>query len=350
MRMLYVAITVTLTASGATSAGEPAAVADRLPTSSRWYTVTPANFSSAFLGAPAMYYSSSLSLTFKDASSEVAVDPKAVTTPRRFILQQTSFSFPADTKPDDPNPDGDWQSQIYGGYCMPVKATVSEVEFEAVITQYIALNVKRVKGKEAVSSADYSKPPFRYRFSVSCEKDLATTTQIQLNMPFHKELSLSDFNIWGENKAKRQRGETVTLKTSKVEDKAFRSDNTLVPEVKRVAKSIVKILGAGVANDLAQDPDPSKSALLKKLAKVARDGLIESALKDTFPDLKPAEIRAAKRVISLYLDKELTLNKFAKETAKEEALAALRKEAPSLASAGAIADFLVELHNTANKR
>ena len=116
-----------------------------------------------------------------------------------------------------------------------------------------------------------------------------------------------------------------------------------------ISRAILKILGASVANEIARDQD-NKDGLLSAVvsigARAGRNKLIESALRDAFPQFEDVEIRAIRRVSALYLDGKLSLTNFGKETAKEEIVEALKGESPQLAASAEVVDFLYELHET----
>ncbi len=119
------------------------------------------------------------------------------------------------------------------------------------------------------------------------------------------------------------------------------------PDSDAVKKAIVKILGATVANAFAAEQDKNDglfAALLSTGARAGRDKLIESALQDVFPERDGFEIRSVRRVIALYLDKKLSLEKLGAETAKEEIIEALQEENPNLGASLQVVDFIYELH------
>lgn len=125
------------------------------------------------------------------------------------------------------------------------------------------------------------------------------------------------------------------------------------PDTEAVKRAIAKIVFAGVANAVAKDQAEDEgllSAIFSVGAKAGRDKLIESALKDVFPDRLESEIRGIRRVASLYLDGRLSLANLGKETAKEEIITALKKENPRLGASAQVVDFLYELHQVSSER
>jgi len=111
-------------------------------------------------------------------------------------------------------------------------------------------------------------------------------------------------------------------------------------------RAILKILGAGLANEFAKDQDQKEgllAALFSVGARAGRDNLIESALRDVFPDLDEFEIRSVRLVASLYVDGKLSLENLGKEAAKQEIIAALKREDPSLGTSAQVVDFLYDL-------
>jgi hypothetical protein len=116
-------------------------------------------------------------------------------------------------------------------------------------------------------------------------------------------------------------------------------------------RAIAKIIGAGLANSFAKDQDKNDgllAALFSVGARAGRDKLIESAIKDVFPEFEDFEIRGIRRVASLYLDGKLSLENLGKETAKEEIIEALNEENPGLGTSAKVVDFLYELHKAAS--
>jgi len=113
-----------------------------------------------------------------------------------------------------------------------------------------------------------------------------------------------------------------------------------------IQRAILKILGAGLANELAKDQDRKNGLLAATLSVVdrrARDELIDSALNDVFPHLNDAQIRGTRRIISLYLDGDLSVLSLGMETAKEEIIEALKKSDPQLGLKAEVADFIYEV-------
>jgi hypothetical protein len=117
------------------------------------------------------------------------------------------------------------------------------------------------------------------------------------------------------------------------------------PDADAVGRAIVKILGAGVADAISQ-PDKEDGffeTILRQAARRGRDELIESAVKDVFPDLKAAEAQSVRRVICLGLDGQLNQRNWAAATAKDDLMARLRRDNPDLASAAEVADFIAKV-------
>lgn len=110
---------------------------------------------------------------------------------------------------------------------------------------------------------------------------------------------------------------------------------------------LAKLITIAVANSLAKDQDHNGgtvAALFSVGARAGRDGMIESALKDLFPDLREVEIRGIRRVTSQCLDGKLSVGNFSKQTAKEEIIEELQRQDPALGRIAGVADFVYEVH------
>jgi len=92
--------------------------------------------------------------------------------------------------------------------------------------------------------------------------------------------------------------------------------------------------------DKAADEGETGGVAVGVLLRFGRDLSIESALKDAFPDLDDVRIRAVRRVIGQYLDRQLTIENFAAATVKDEIKAALSKENAKLGDAIEVVDLI----------
>jgi len=119
------------------------------------------------------------------------------------------------------------------------------------------------------------------------------------------------------------------------------------PSEEQVKKGLVKILGAAVANAVAQEqPDGFFEALIVEAARKARDEVIESAIGDLFPQLSATEKAGTRRVIALSLDGRLTVDRFNAETAREQIIELLRREDREFGRAAEVADFIGQVHRS----
>lgn len=112
-------------------------------------------------------------------------------------------------------------------------------------------------------------------------------------------------------------------------------------------RAIFKILAAAIANKISKDQargDGVFAGIFSGLASLGRDKLIESALKDVFPDVPASGIGAAQRVISLILDDQFTLDNLAKRTAIDTIKDKLHAEDPRLGATAELADFIYNLY------
>ena len=119
------------------------------------------------------------------------------------------------------------------------------------------------------------------------------------------------------------------------------------PQKKDVGKAVGKLILAAAAEGVKlskKDQDGLLSAVVQAFAKIARDKLIDSALKDLMPDAPTGVHRGIRRVACMYLDGELTIFGFTAETAKEEFIEALKAENVKYGHLAQGADFLYELH------
>lgn len=119
------------------------------------------------------------------------------------------------------------------------------------------------------------------------------------------------------------------------------------------AGAVVKILGAAISHQIALEnskKDGLGAALITGTARLARDRLIEAALKDAFPQNSVIANAGIRRVVSLYLDKQLTFGNYAQHTMREEFIRALQRENTNLSNAAEVADFLYEVHVAYSRR
>ncbi len=114
------------------------------------------------------------------------------------------------------------------------------------------------------------------------------------------------------------------------------------PQSERYQRAVFKVAAATLAHIISQDPSTQEDVfglVVAQLARVGRDNLIESALRDVFPDEKEVPggiIRAIRRLICMHLDGELSKAAYLKQTAIDEVKAAI-------ADANADAGVIVEL-------
>jgi len=116
---------------------------------------------------------------------------------------------------------------------------------------------------------------------------------------------------------------------------------------KEVGKAVAKLIAAAGAEGIKlskESEDDLLSIVLEAIATVARDKLIDSALKDLIPEAPTGVHRGIRRVAVMYLDGELTIFGFTAETAKEEFIEALKAENVKYGHLAQGADFLYELH------
>lgn len=117
------------------------------------------------------------------------------------------------------------------------------------------------------------------------------------------------------------------------------------PDEEAVTRAIVKILGAVVANELGRD-DPEDNILgmlFRGVIREGRDEMIESAVRDLFPDMSRLETQGIRRVISLGLDGQLNERNWRSVSARDQLIARLQRENVELANAARAADFLAKL-------
>jgi hypothetical protein len=117
--------------------------------------------------------------------------------------------------------------------------------------------------------------------------------------------------------------------------------------------AIAKILGAvffKAAGKAAEDAEDDVVAILGPVVcERISSGLIESAVKDVFPNLPAVGIRAVARAARLCLDGKLSTIDFLEATAKDELKEALKSD-PDLAPAVEALGFLIDLGKAAAKR
>lgn len=163
--------------------------------------------------------------------------------------------------------------------------------------------------------------------------------------------NLEEFTgFWGQDERTNYRWTGIREVHTPVAERrspTSRSVRTSHSSSQDIKRAIVKISGAGIADAFARDQkqnDGLIAALFSVGARAGRDKLIESAIKDVFPEMDDIEIRGIRRVACLYLDGKLSLANLGKDTAKEEIIEALKEENPTLATSAQIVDFLYELH------
>jgi hypothetical protein len=114
------------------------------------------------------------------------------------------------------------------------------------------------------------------------------------------------------------------------------------PSDEQVGRAIAKIVGAVVAHAASQpeEEDDFLTIVLKKGLQAGRDGLVESAIKEVYPQLSARELMAVRRTICLSLDGQLNEAQWARSTARDELISALQGSNPDAAAAVQIADFV----------
>jgi hypothetical protein len=111
---------------------------------------------------------------------------------------------------------------------------------------------------------------------------------------------------------------------------------------------VTKVVAAVVAHAVAVDRVNNGQgglfdALVIQVARKARDEVIQSAMTDLFPSLTSAEASAARLVICLALDGELTIDRYNQAAARERLAAELRRRNPDFAMAAEVADFIAKV-------
>ena len=109
------------------------------------------------------------------------------------------------------------------------------------------------------------------------------------------------------------------------------------------------MLAQGVATSGNSREDGLGDLLARGIAVVGRDALVESAVDDLFGSRTATERASARRVVGLVLEGRLTRADFSRSSAEDAIKAALRLEAPELAGAVDVVDFLAKLQGARDK-
>jgi hypothetical protein len=116
-----------------------------------------------------------------------------------------------------------------------------------------------------------------------------------------------------------------------------------------IGKLIAAMLAQGVATSGNSDEDGLGAFLARGIAVVGRDALIESAVDDLFGTRPASERASARRVVGLVLEGRLTRADLSRATTEDAIKAALKREAPELAGAVDVVDFLAKLQDARDK-
>lgn len=124
------------------------------------------------------------------------------------------------------------------------------------------------------------------------------------------------------------------------------------PSKEQVANALAKVLFALAAHSGATN-SKNNGTLVEEFLREGllrgRDGLIESAVTDLFPGIRPIDARTLRRAICLSWDGKLNEQTWSQSTAREEMIAALKKYDPDLGMAADANDFVVNVMNRRNR-
>ncbi len=128
----------------------------------------------------------------------------------------------------------------------------------------------------------------------------------------------------------------------------FAGPNQISPaRKKQYQDAAIKLVAAAGAQGVSLHVKPDNdfgSIVAETLARVFRDRLVESAVKDLMPHAPKGVHRGVRRVACMYLDGELSTFSFTVATAKDEFIEALKAEDVQFGYLADGADFLLELH------
>jgi hypothetical protein len=115
----------------------------------------------------------------------------------------------------------------------------------------------------------------------------------------------------------------------------------------QLLNAAIEVAGAIVADAIGKNP--AAPDWVRVLALVGRDPIIDGALHDAFPGLRPSQVKAIRFFIVSMLDDKLTVTKFIKHFSKEALMDLLRQADPDLADVAELADFIYNIANVANE-
>lgn len=120
------------------------------------------------------------------------------------------------------------------------------------------------------------------------------------------------------------------------------------PSQEQVAHALSKVLFALAAHGGATNTKDDGTLLTKVGIEIllrGRDELIESAVTDLFPGIRPIDARTLRRAICLSWDGKLNEQTWRQSTAREEMIAAFKKYDPDLGMAADANDFILKVMN-----
>jgi hypothetical protein len=119
------------------------------------------------------------------------------------------------------------------------------------------------------------------------------------------------------------------------------------PDLDAIHSAMGEIVGAFLLDKFAKSEDKKSgltAAVLAVGSRKVRAVATKKAIIKVFPNMDEDQIEIVNRVLSLYLDGQLGIEKFALATAKDEMIKELARHDPKLGRSAKIADFLYSVH------